>query len=68
MAKKWTEEERGKLRAYREENLTIQEIANKLERSADSIDHALRRYKIPAGKSVGDKEEKEQEETVVTLE
>ena len=68
MAKKWTEEERGKLRAYREENLTIQEIANKLERSADSVDHALRRYKIPAGKSVVRKEEKQQEETVSTLE
>lgn len=68
MAKKWTEEERGKLRAYREEGLTIEQIANKLNRSADSIDHALRRYKIPVGKTVARKEEQTQVEKVNTLE
>lgn len=68
MAKKWTEEERGKLRAYREENLTIQEIANKLERSTDSVDHALRRYKVPASAKAIKKEEQQQEETISTLE
>lgn len=68
MAKKWTEEEIGELRAYRKQGLTIEQIADALNRSPDSIDHAVRRYKILIGKTVVRKEEKKQEETVSTLE
>jgi len=68
MAKKWTEEERGKLKAYREEGMTIEQIANKLDRSPDSIDHAVRRYKIPTSTPLTNKESKEQVEIVSNLE
>lgn len=68
MAKKWTEEEKGKLFVYCKEGLTIKQIANKLNRSVDSIDHAIRRYKVPINKIKVSKEEKAYGETISNLE
>ena len=46
MAKTWTKEKIGILQAYLEGGLTYEEIANKMDKSIDSIDHTIRRYKL----------------------
>jgi predicted phosphodiesterase len=46
MGKIWTEEKVAVLQAYLDAELTYEEIAKKMDKTLDSIDHAIRRYKI----------------------
>jgi transposase len=46
MAKVWTDEKIAALQVYLDEEYTYEEIAHKMDKSIDSIDHAIRRYKL----------------------
>jgi len=44
--KTWTKEKLEVLKAYLESGLSYEEIASKIAKSVDSVDHAIRRYKL----------------------
>ena len=69
MAKVWTKELLAVLQTYLEMGMTYEEIAVKMDKSIDSIDHTIRRYKLRKNRPVkASKEVAKQEHTVSTLE
>jgi transposase-like protein/predicted phosphodiesterase len=56
MAKVWTKEKLAALQVYLNEGYTYEEIAHKMDKSIDSIDHTIRRYKLNKNRTVSSPE------------
>lgn len=68
MSKIWTKEKIAVLQTYLEIGMTYEEIAIKMDKSIDSVDHAIRRYKLRKYKPVKvTKADVNKDSTVTTL-
>lgn len=72
MAKIWTKEKIAVIQTYLEMGITYEEIAIKMDKSVDSIDHAIRRYKLKKYKQTKEnkaisKHDDKQEKSIIAL-
>lgn len=69
MKRYWTTEKVAVLQTYLDTDMTYMQIADRMDKTLDSIEHAIRRYKLQKNRPpVSTKEEKAKEQTVSTLE